>query len=191
MHRAARPLVLVALALTLVLSPAATAQDEALHPPADAEVAVVVDVIDGDTIRVERGGGGVERVRYIGIDTPEVASDGQPAEPWADEAAAANADLVTDQFVTLERDVSDRDQFDRLLRYVWVQHPEGWLMVNGELVAQGLAEAVAYEPDTSHHAWLEELEAQARSAGIGMHGIEPSAGERNLVDDILDFLFGS
>jgi len=106
------------------------------------------------------------------------------------EAAAANADLVADQFVTLERDVSDRDQFDRLLRYVWVQHPEGWLMVNGELVAQGLAESIAYEPDTTHHAWLEGLEAEARSAGMGMHGIEPAAGERNLIDDILDFLFG-
>jgi endonuclease YncB( thermonuclease family) len=73
---------------------------------------------------------------------------------------------------------------------VWVQHPEGWLMVNGELVSQGLAEAVAYEPDTSHHAWLEGLAAEARAAGTGMHGIEPAAGERNLVDDILDFLFG-
>jgi micrococcal nuclease len=188
MNRHTRPLTV--LPLVLLLSLPALAQGDVLRPPSDAEVAVVVDVIDGDTIRVERLDGAVERVRYIGIDTPEVATDDTPAEPWADEAVAANADLVTNAFVTLERDVSDRDQFDRLLRYVWIQRPEGWLMVNGELVAQGLAEARAYEPDTLHQAWLERLEGDARAAGRGMHGIEPASEERNLIDDLLDFLLG-
>ena len=191
MQQFIRAIAAISLVLTLVLPGVAMAQGGAPVPPPDGEIAIVLDVIDGDTIRVERVDGDVERVRYIGVDTPELARDGSPAEPWAQEATRVNADLIGSDFVMLERDVSDRDQFDRLLRYVWVQRPEGWLMINGELVAQGLAEARAYEPDIRHNAWLQGLERDAREAGLGMHGGEASAAEgRNVIDDILDFLFG-
>lgn len=191
MQQFIRAIAAISLALALALPGVAMAQSGGPAPPPDGEIAIVLDVTDGDTIRVERVDGDVERVRYIGVDTPELARDGSPAEPWAQEATEVNADLIGSDFVMLERDVSDRDQFDRLLRYVWVQRPEGWLMINGELVAQGLAEARAYEPDTRHNAWLQGLEREAREAGLGMHGGEASAVEgRNVIDDILDFLFG-
>ena len=150
----------------------------------------MLDVTDGDTIRVDRGDGGNERVRYIGIDTPETVHPEQPVEPWGPEASAANEELVADQVVLLERDLSDTDQYDRLLRYVWVETPEGWLMVNGELVALGLAEVRSYEPDMKHDAYLRGVEDEARQAGAGMHSSAIEQDDRSLLDQVLDSIFG-
>ncbi len=197
MGRTARMLGALILVIGLVAPVSVWAQGlPAATPPADAERAVVVDVTDGDTIRIDRGAGVVERLRYIGIDTPETVHPSEPVEPWGPEASAANRRLVADREVLLERDVSDRDRYDRLLRYVWVEQPDGWHMVNAELVALGLAEVRAYEPDTRHDAWLRQIEDVARAAGRGIHGPagaspEPAADdEQGLIDSILDFLFG-
>ncbi|HEX3053997.1 MAG TPA: thermonuclease family protein, partial [Aggregatilineaceae bacterium] len=92
-------------------------------PSSGGETGKVVDIIDGDTIDV-RISGEVYRVRYIGVNTPERDDDCYA------EATNANADLVEGQTVTLERDVSDTDQYGRLLRYVYV----GDTFVNAALV---------------------------------------------------------
>jgi len=179
---------LAIVAIVLVVPGAALSAD-APAAPADGELALVVAITDGDTIRVELESGAVERVRYIGIDTPEISHEaGEPDEPWSSEATVANARLVEDQVVLLERDISDTDRYDRLLRYVWVEEEDGWSMVNAELVAQGLADVRAYEPDTAHDAWFRQLQAEARDAGLGMYGEKPGGG--NVFDDILDFFFG-
>jgi micrococcal nuclease len=191
--------IVLVLLLALVSPVAAQAQDvPAPTPPADGERAWVVDVVDGDTIRVDRGRGAVERLRYIGIDTPETVHPEIPVEPWGPEASAANAGLVAGREVLLERDVSERDRFDRLLRYVWVQTPDGWRMVNAELVALGLAEVHAYAPDTRHHDYLRAVEAAARRDGAGMHGLTaidsatptPDAEEPGLIERLIDLLLG-
>lgn len=182
--------VLLVLALVAVLVPGAAVAADEPSPPTEGEIARVVDVIDGDTIRIERADGSVERVRYIGMDTPEIGHDpGEPDEAWGRQATESNSRLVDRQDVLLERDVSDTDQYDRLLRYVWVEYGGDWLMVNGELVSLGLAEVRAYEPDTRHHDWFRQLEAEAREAGLGLHGGDPDTGS-SLLDDILDFFFG-
>ena len=184
-----RGVVPVLLAAMLLLPGAALALD-APAPPAAGELALVVGVTDGDTIRIERDDGVVERVRYIGIDTPEISHEaGEPDEPWGREATRANAELVEDQVVLLERDISETDRYDRLLRYVWVEGDDGWSMVNGELVAAGLADVRAYEPDTTHDAWFRQLQAEARDAGRGMYG-EEAEGNSSILDDIHDFFFG-
>jgi micrococcal nuclease len=192
-------LLLALAAVPATVPSAATAQDvPAPTPPADGELAWVVDVVDGDTIRVDRGDGIAERLRYIGIDAPESVHPEIPPEPWGVEASAANAGLVAGREVLLERDVSESDRFDRLLRYVWVETPAGWRMVNAELVARGLAEVHAYEPDTWHHDYLRGLEAEARRAGIGIHGPDPASFDGpepaeespGLIDRLLDLLFG-
>lgn len=194
MNRTIRALLLLALAVVLSLPMAVVARDvPAPSPPSDGELAFVIDVIDGDTIRVDREGGGSERVRYIGIDTPEIAHQpGESDEPWGAQATEANEDLVRDRLVLLERDVSETDRYDRLLRYVWVETEGGWVMVNGELVSQGLAKVRAYEPDTRNHAWFEQLRDEAIEAGRGMYGGLPEAEETDgegLLETILD-LFG-
>ena len=117
----------------------------------------VVRVIDGDTIRVSGGW----RVRYIGIDTPEVGSDLQYYGP---EAADFNGKLVGEQNVTLVKDVSDKDRFGRLLRFVYADG----ILVNAELVREGYARAVAYPPDTRYAECFVALEREAQDAGRGL-----------------------
>ncbi len=197
MTQLARTFAAVVLVLTLVAPAAVQARDIPMPtPPADGEMAFVVDVTDGDTIKVDRGDGVVECLRYIGIDTPETVHPDKPVEPWGPEAAEANKTLVADQVVLLERDVSDRDQYDRLLRYVWVETPEGWLTANAELVARGLAEVRSYQPDTKHDVYFRRVEDEARQAGAGMHGPGVTGApaseqdDRSLLDRILDSLFG-
>ncbi len=117
----------------------------------------MIEVIDGDTITIEGG----YRVRYIGIDTPETYPD---LEAFGIEAWQANRKLVEGKEVRLEKDVSETDKYGRLLRYVWVND----ILVEAELVRQGLARAKAYPPDTKYQDYLEQLEAEAREAGRGM-----------------------
>jgi micrococcal nuclease len=69
--------------------------------------------------------------------------------------------------VTLVKDVSERDPFDRLLRYVYA----GGVFVNAQLVAQGYARAVSFPPDTAHYAEFQALEQAARDAGRGCHAL--------------------
>jgi micrococcal nuclease len=125
-----------------------------LAPPTTAKV---TRVIDGDTIVIEGG----YRVRYIGIDTPETYPE---VEAFGIEAWQANRSLVEGQEVRLEKDMSETDKYDRLLRYVYV----GDTFVNAELVRRGLARAEAYPPDTKYQDYLGELEAEAKAAGLGM-----------------------
>ena len=121
------------------------------------DTAMVTQVIDGDTIVID----GDYRVRYIGIDAPEVHP--QP-EAYGIEAWEANRLLVEDKKVRLEGDVSETDPYGRLLRYVYVDS----VFVNAELVRKGLARAKAYPPDTKYQDYLEQMEAEARDAGRGM-----------------------
>ena len=122
-----------------------------------AETVRVIQVVDGDTVVIEGG----QRVRYIGIDTPEL---GPPAEPFAIEARQANRVLVEGKEVRLEKDASETDRYGRLLRYVYVDGT----FVNAELVRQGLAHARDYPPDTRRQDTLNEMEDEARQAGRGI-----------------------
>ena len=104
------------------------------------EIAYVTRVIDGDSIEVLLDGV-QEQVRYIGVNTPEYYSDERDA---AVAATALNRQLVEGRYVLLVRDVSDRDKFERLLRYVFTERD----FVNYRLVQEGAAEARNYPPDT-------------------------------------------
>ncbi len=131
---------------------------------------MVTSVSDGDTIRVDLGGESL-RVRYIGIDAPEV---GEGAEPFGAEATDANADLVEGRTVTLERDVSETDRFGRLLRHVWIETDAGWVLVGRELLRVGLARVVTFPPDVKYHDdVLLPAQAAAREAGIGLWASMP------------------
>ncbi len=180
------------LALVLLPGPMLALAVDAPSPPEDGELVRVIDVIDGDTIRVEWSPDGWwERVRYIGIDAPEITHEaGHEDEPWGPQATDLNRDLVEEAEVLLERDISDTDRYGRLLRYVWVETDDGWVMVNGELVAAGLAAVRVYEPDTRHDAWFRELQDEARRAGRGMHGDgEPGDEEEpNILERFLDLI---
>ncbi len=144
----------------------------AATPIGQTERATVVRVVDGDTIIVDRGRGD-ERVRYIGVDTPESVKPDTPVEFMAKEATAENARLVEGRTVLLETDVSDTDRFGRLLRYAWVEdqdRPGSIRMVNLELVARGVAQVVTYPPDVRYTDALLEAQRAARDQGLGLWG---------------------
>jgi micrococcal nuclease len=154
----------VGIAVVLVARPEAA-------PATDLDIAEqgqVVRVVDGDTIIV-RIDDREERVRYIGVNAPELASveRGVDAECGALEAALANRELVEGRSVALERDVTDRDRFGRLLRHVWVDL-DGWRLVTEALVESGAIRARSYPPDTSRDRQLDAAEGAARSAGHGI-----------------------
>jgi len=128
--------------------------------------AVVVRVVDGDTVVV--GVGGVEEsVRLIGIDTPESVARDRPDECFGVEASQRLAELLPPgTVVRLTRDVEPRDVYDRLLAYVQ-REPDG-LFVNAAQVADGYAVAKDYPPNTTYRADLERAERAARAAGLGL-----------------------
>lgn len=129
----------------------------------------VVQVVDGDTIKVEVEGA-VYPVRYIGIDCPELAHGSEPVEWMATEAFAHNRQLVEGRTVYLEKDVSETDRHGRLLRYVFL--PDG-TFVNAELVRQGYAQAVSYPPDVRYQDLFLEMQQEARAAERGLWGPTP------------------
>lgn len=135
--------------------------------PGDSEEpATVLEVVDGDTLRVRLEDGTVESVRLIGIDAPE------RGDALSVRAATALAQLVAGRRIAMTRDVSERDRFGRLLRYVWV----GDTLVNAELVRRGWAEARRYPPDVMLAPLLEQAQAEAVRDGAGMwEDAEPPA----------------
>jgi micrococcal nuclease len=141
-------------------------------PTGQVQEATVVSVTDGDTIRVTFGG--VEYpLRYIGIDAPETNDPNSPVEWFGGQATAVNAQLVGGHTVYLEKDVSETDSFGRLLRYVWLDRPAGWLLVNHELVRLGAAASIAYPPDTLYQMLFDAAQAGASAAGLGLWGAPP------------------
>jgi endonuclease YncB( thermonuclease family) len=140
-------------------------------PTGPREAGVVVHVVDGDTIDVLVNGQ-VVRVRYIGIDTPEVHSG---VEWMGRRASAVNARLVAGKRVVLEKDVSETDQYGRALRYVWVRDGSDWTLVNLELLRRGLASVTTYPPDVKYvDALYLDAQRRARAKGVGLWGVPPT-----------------
>ena len=134
-----------------------------LTPTPDRLLVPVIAVLDGDTIVVQIEGR-EERVRYLAIDCPEIAHEGQPAQWLGEQALAANAELVAGQSVWLAQDTPDRDGYGRLLRWVW----RGQVLLNAELVRQGYAR-LGSNAETSRYAGLlhtAEAEAQRYARGV-------------------------
>lgn len=129
--------------------------------PPDADEATIVAIIDGDTISVLLANGSTEKLRLIGINTSETG------ECFADEAASVLAALTpAGSKVGLTSDQTDRDQFDRLLRYVWV----GGMSVNEEMVRRGAAIARRYAPDVRYADRLEAAQQEASALLLGLWG---------------------
>jgi len=142
-------------------TPRPTGTAASLPPRQGWQKAQVLHVDDGDTIEVAVDGQ-TYKVRYIGIDTPEVG------DLCYAEATQFNSYLVMSQGKTvyLEKDSSEVDAYDRLLRYVWLVAPDRYIMVNAELVAMGYAVARAYPPDIRYQPHLTQMAQQARQAGL-------------------------
>jgi micrococcal nuclease len=124
-------------------------------------------VIDGDTIVAEVGGR-EERVRYIGVDTPETVKPNTPVECFGPQAHALNARLLgaAGTALTLRFDRELRDRYGRLLAYVY--RARDGLFVNARLIDAGAAHTLEIAPNTAHAAQLDGLQQAARAAGRGL-----------------------
>lgn len=129
-------------------------------PAFTKEFVKVTKVIDGDTVEIEGG----YRLRYIGIDTPETVHPSKPVQCFGKEASNKNKELVEGKTVRLERDITELDRYDRLLRYVWL----GNVLVNERLVKEGYATSYTYPPDVKYQERFVQAEREARESKKGL-----------------------
>lgn len=133
--------------------------DPSAAMPPGAEVVTMKSITDGDTLDVQVNDGSVFEVRMIGTNSPEFG------ECFSDEATRVLAALApAGSRVGMTRDVSEFDQFDRLLRYLWV----GGMSINEEMVRRGAAISRSYPPDTAMAMRLEDAQAAAKQAELGV-----------------------
>jgi micrococcal nuclease len=135
------------------------------EPAGEASAGRVLRVVDGDTIQVQVGGR-PEKVRYIGVDTPESVKPGTPVQCYAKRASAFNERLIDGRQVRLVLDAEHRDRYGRLLAYVY-RKSDG-LFVNAALVRGGYAQVLTIPPDVAHAGEFRRLAARARRAGRGL-----------------------
>ena len=121
-----------------------------------AEIAVVTRVVDGDTIELSDG----RKVRYIGVDTPELK--GQKC--FAEEATEKNRELVEGKTIQMKKDVSETDRYKRLLRYIYVDS----LFVNEYLAREGYALQATFPPDVKYVELFGKAVEEARVKNKGL-----------------------
>jgi micrococcal nuclease len=125
----------------------------------------VIKVIDSDTIKLNNG----KNLRYIGVDTPEIRYKTK-SDCYAKEAKEFNKNLVLNQNVKLEKDVSETDKYKRLLRYVYIvkESTTSALFVNEELVKKGYAVVSTYPPDVKYVNKFLQAQEYARKNNLGL-----------------------
>ncbi len=131
----------------------------------------VARVVDGDTIELENG----EKVRYIGVNAQESVDPRRQVECFGKEASSFNKNLVEGKMVRLEKDISDRDKYGRLLRFVFL---EDGTFVNETLVREGYAYASPYTPDISKKEFFREAESIARIHTRGLWSPDTCNGKK-------------
>jgi micrococcal nuclease len=150
----------------------AAPRKKAKAPPSQPDVPAVeaslVKVTDGDTI-VVRLNGKRERVRLIGIDTPETRHSPRGPEPLADEATAALRRLLANANILLRFDAEERDRYGRLLAYVYTHDGE---FVNAAMLREGWARPLRIPPNVRHAKAFERIAADARRRDAGIWAIE-------------------
>ena len=138
------------------------------QPTPDTLDAAVISVVDGDTIKVKLDNGNEERVRMTLVDTPETKHPDMAIQPLGEEAAAFTESHLAGKNVKMELDVQERDQYGRLLAYVWL----GEQLFNQLLVERGLARVAVFPPNTKYVDEFRSAQVKAEAKGIGIWSIE-------------------
>jgi micrococcal nuclease len=134
---------------------------------ASAEAFFVTKVVDGDTIVLENG----QKVRYIGIDTPELHHPKKEVECFSQQAYEKNKELVLGKKVFLQKDISEKDKYNRLLRYVFLDEKMSTAeasFVNLYLVKNGFAYAATFPPDVKYANLFLTAQKEARQKNLGL-----------------------
>ena len=129
--------------------------------PTQIKSAKVLSVIDGDTVVID----GDVKVRYVGIDAPEVD------ECFSEEALAETKKLVEGKTVKLEKDVSEKDKYGRLLRYIYIDG----LFINEYLIKQGFAKNMGIKPDLRYYQLFKGAQTEAKNFSRGLWSTCPAS----------------
>lgn len=129
--------------------------------------AIVTNVVDGDTLDVKINGK-TERIRLLLVDTPETKHPNKPVQPFGPEASEFTTTTLLGKQVGLEKDVSERDRYGRILAYVWIDGN----MHNEALIEKGLARVAVFPPDTKYVDEFRAKQREAQESGIGIWSIE-------------------
>ena len=135
-------------------------------PNGQPDLGKIADVIDGDTVDIDINGR-TERVRLIGVNTPETKHPTKPIECFGPEASAYLTQLLPKgTAVRIERDVEARDRYGRMLLYLYLGSND--LFINLDLVARGYGTPMSIEPNTFHRNDFVRAAAQAEAADVGL-----------------------
>ena len=139
----------------------------------NSQILICVRVIDGDTIVLSNG----EKVRLIGVDTPETKHSQKPVEYYGKEATAFTKKMVGGKVVKLKYDVQRRDEYDRLLAYVYLMNGT---FLNAEIIKQGYGYAYTVFP-FKHVEQFRQYEKEAREKKLGLWADRPKEKEKKLI----------
>ena len=126
----------------------------------NSQILICARVIDGDTIVLSNG----EKVRLIGVDTPETKHSQKPVEYYGKEATAFTKRMVGGKVVKLKYDVQRRDEYDRLLAYVYLMNGT---FLNAEIIKQGYGHAYTRFP----FKYMEEFKQYEKEARENKRGL--------------------
>ena len=145
-------------------------------------------VIDGDTAIVsfvfdDGSKYQKERVRFLGVDTPETVHPNKPVQYYGKEASDFTKAQLTDKTIWLQTDVGVKDRYDRMLAYVWLKEPtekelddEDTIreyMFNARLLLDGYAQLMTVQPNSRYANLFVHFQREARQANKGLWGKEP------------------
>jgi micrococcal nuclease len=150
-------------------------------PSGEAVVATVARAVDGDTLELAEEVGGTDRVRLIGVDSPELEGEDGDPEPYAEETAAFTAEALEGEEVLLEVGEEATDDYGRLLAHVWTVQGEGFVgglkrivgmggpeLFDRTLLEEGYAEVLGVEPNDLYAGCFEAIEQVAREKDAGI-----------------------
>lgn len=149
----------------------------------------VTKVVDGDTVYVAFSGKS-EKVRFIGVNTPETKDPRKPVEPYGKEAAAYTTAELSGKEVYLELDVQERDKYGRLLAYIWLERPSSRSeaevrakMFNARLLLDGYAQVMTVPPNVKYADLFVQFQRKARSANKGLWALPPYSSSSSIQGD--------
>ncbi len=129
-------------------------------------VVTILKVVDGDTVDIDINGR-TERVRLIGVNTPETKHPTKPIECFGPEASAYMTELLPKgTTVRIERDVEARDRYGRMLLYLYRDSDN--LFINLDLVSRGYGTPMSIEPNTFHRNDFVRAAALAEVSNVGL-----------------------
>ena len=147
---------------------------------ADGLIAVTITrVVDGDTAYALLPDGKEEKIRFIGVDAPEINHPRVGLEPYGREADAFTREKLTDRKLWLEFDQGQHDQYDRMLAYLWLEIPDDYSdqeirekMFNAHLLLEGYATQVVFQPNVKYVDFFNRYQEEAKASGKGLWSLE-------------------